>query len=148
MTLLKRKQAAAAYKRALRDRDRDYQRIKETLQTRDERDEWFASRAGDIEEARVDYDQLRTSHWRNKAISKLVELPPYDWQSPNGHWQQSIVTGAVVLTDRGVAFIRTRVRQESLSSSEMFFRWAMALVAVLGILSGVATSLVRCLGNQ
>ena len=144
MNIVRRKLAERKYKKALRQRDQDYRRKKDTLKKQEAFDKWFVVWDVDIQESRVEYDRYRTSYWRNKAIEKMVELPKQDWNTEygDGFWDRSRLTGELVLTDKGVAHIRAEVRKERLEGSEMFFRWALVIIAILGVLSTISSLIV------
>ena len=150
MNFVRRKLAERKYKKALRQREQDYRLRKDTLKNSEAFGEWFGRWDFDIQESRVEYDRYRTSYWRNKAVEKLVELPKLDWDTEHGdgYWDRSQLTGELVLTDKGVAHIRAEVRKEGLAGSEMFFRWALVLVAVLGVLSTISSVVVDVLIKQ
>lgn len=127
--------AGRPYKRMLKARDQDYSQKKETLRSQDAYDEWAAHWYAEIEIARVEYDQFRTSHWRKRAIDKLVELPPRDEEGE--FWERSPVSGNWVLTDKGVATIRAAVRQETLASTELWFRYGFIAIALISAVSSL-----------
>ena len=150
MNFVSRKLAERKYKKALRQRDQDYRRNEDILKRQEEFDDWFGDWDIHIQESRVEYDRYRTSYWRDKAIGKLVELPKHDWRTEygDGYWDRSRLTGELVLTDKGVAYIRAEVRKERLEGSEMFFRWALVIIAVLGVLSTFSSIIVGILTRQ
>ena len=137
--MFRRWQANRAYKRILKAMERDYSRVKDALQSHDDFQDWVTSWDAEIEIARVAYDEFRTSHWRQKAIDKLVELPARDEKGE--FWHRSPVSGNWVLTDKGVATIRAAVRQETLASTELCFRVGLIAAALIGAASGIGSIL-------
>ena len=132
--MLKRWQAYRTYKKMLRARDRDYYRKKGNLKSREQFDRWFAEWDTEISIAKIPYDRVRTSYWTQRAIEKLVEMPPISEEE--GHWERS-QTGEWVLTDKGVSSIRAAIRQETLAGTELFFRASVVVVASLSAFSGI-----------
>lgn len=121
----------------MRERDRDYAKEKAKLRKSDEYFKWLSDWDGCIMPAREDYQRIRTSHWRRKAVGRLVELPPRC--EHDGYWRQTEDTEEWVLTDRGVAYGRSAVRQEDLARSEMWFRVIPIVLSVVALLvSGAA----------
>ena len=94
-------------------------------------DGWYVDIMGWQEE----YDSLRTSHWRKKAVNCLVELPPRNEE--DDYWERTQMSGEWVLTDKGIAHVRSAVRQEMLASSELWFRVAALLLGALAVLAAV-----------
>ena len=97
---------------------------------------------------RAEYEGERSAYWRQKALSKLVELPvmfELDDRHPGGrsltdYWKDDGWTGAVILSDKGVAYIRTAAREETLASLELWFKFGLIFVPagtvlVIGLLN-------------
>ena len=143
MDIVRRKSAERKYKKVLRQRDEEYLREKNALQTNEALGEWLIDWEWSIEESRVEYDRYRTAYWQNKAVEKLVESPKPDWNSVDGCWGRSRITGEVFLTDKGVAYIRAEIRKEALEGSEMYFRWATMIIAGLGIVWTIVWTFVN-----
>jgi hypothetical protein len=121
--------------RILRARDRAYVKERANLLSQDDFARWASEWDVEIMFPAEEYDILRTAHWRRKAISRLVELPPRNEEEE--YWEQTQPTGKWVLTDQGIAYIRSAVRQEALASSEMWFGVAALLLGVLAVLASV-----------
>lgn len=137
IAILRKSEEEIEYKDWLRAQDRDYTEKKKKghLRTREELDEWWSEWNAEIEFPRYRYYRAMTSHWRAKAADKLVELPPYSER--DGYWEGSDFSRhGLTLTDKGIAYVRAAVRQETLASSELFFRVvAVVIGASLVILS-------------
>ena len=140
IAILRKSEEEIEYKDWLRARDRSYagEKKKGNLRTREELDAWFADWDAEIELARYNYYRAMTSHWRIKAADKLVELPPKNQKDE--YWEGSDFSRyELTLTDKGIAYIRNAVRQETLASSELFFRVAAVIIsALLVILSFIS----------
>ena len=135
ITVLRKSQEEIEYTRLLRARDRDYAKEKGNLRTREELDQWWAGWEADIRVARYDYYRVMTSYWMRKATDKRVELPPDN--EKDGYWDRDGFPWlGRTLTDKGIAYVRNAVRQETLASSELFFRVAAVVIgASLVVLS-------------
>ena len=120
--------------------DREYNQKEVYLWVQEDLEEWLSGWYAELDIARAPYDQLRTSYWRRKAMSKLVELPSRT--DGEGYWERSPVSGYWVLTDKGVASVRAAVRQETLASTEMIFRVGLIVVAAIGSLSGIGSIVI------
>ena len=139
--MLEQWRAKRGLQKVLRARDRDYAKERASLRKQDDYYEWLSGWDGRIIPARDDYEGARTSDWRRKAVGRLVELPSRREQ--DGYWRQTHDTGEWVLTDRGVAYIRSAVRQEELASSEMGFRRLHIVLSVAAlVISAFSAALV------
>lgn len=127
--------AQRAYKTAIRNRDRDYAKKRESLRSEEQFQDWFGGWEVDIQDYRDEYLRHRTSHWTRKAVSKLVEVP--SWGEAEGCWERSPGFGNWVLTDKGVARIRAAVREESLANTELPIRYVVTVVAVASVLVAI-----------
>ena len=105
---------------------------------------WASGWDADIVFFQEDVDALVTQHWRKKAESKLIELPPRDREtdlSGEGYWDQGMTSGWA-LTDKGIAYVRDAVRNEQLSSSELYFRFATVIFAGVAALASITAAVV------
>ena len=136
--MFERKKAWNSYQKMLKARDDDYSRRIETLRSPDEFGRWMSGWDADIEEIRDEYLRHRTRYWTRKAVDILVELP--DWDVENGFWEQSKLYPDRVLTDKGVFYVRSAVRQEAVSSMEGRYRLGTIASAAIAALASVATA--------
>ncbi len=120
------------YADLLRARARDYAKQKIDLRPRDERSQWFADWDGYHEVMVAEWDSLRarTYFWRRKANASLVELPLEN--DREGYWER--LDGTLwLLTDKGVAYVRSQVRAERQASREPWVRVSPLLVSSLAL---------------
>ena len=90
----------------------------------------------DLMPLRADYEGERSAYWCQKALSKLVELPvmfEMDDRHPGGrsltdYWKDDGWTGAAILSDKGVAYIRSAAREETLASLELWFKVGLIVI--------------------
>ena len=136
--MFERKKAWNAYRKMLKARDDEYTQKIETLRSPEEFGQWMSDWDANIEEFRDAYLRHRSRYWTRKAVDKLVELPATD--AENGFWEQSRLYPDRLLTDKGVFYVRSAVRQETLTSMEGRYRWGTIASAALAALASVATA--------
>ena len=136
--MFERRKAWNAYRKLLKARDDDYTRKKEMLRSPEEFGRWMSDWDADIEDSRDEYMRHRTRYWTRKALGRLVELP--DWNFENGYWEQSKLYPDRLLTDKGVFYIRSAVRQEDLSRMEGRYKWSTVASAAVAAVASVATA--------
>jgi len=137
-----------ALKRVHIAREKDYKAKKDQLKTRDAHAQWMSEWDVEIDPVQESYDEFLTRKWRKKAWDKFVELPPRT--EDNEYWERTSYSGSLVLTRKGINYLRSAVRQESLAEMEILIKRAAIVFGIFGAvaaLGGLANiiSLVRCL---
>ena len=136
--MFEREKAWTVYRKMLKARDDEYTQKIETLRSTEEFGRWMSNWDANIEECRDEYLRHRSRYWTRKAIDKLIELP--DTDAENGFWEQSRLYPDRLLTDKGVFYVRSAVRQETLSNMEGRYKWGIVASAALAALASVATA--------
>ncbi len=114
----------------------EYKGDSTALQSQEEMQAWLAAWDVDIELYRDPFLRVRTRHWIKKAGAKLVELPPDN--DEEGYWETSHFWPLMkVLTDKGIHYVRTHIRQEDLLNKEMPFRVASLIMSALALLISI-----------
>ena len=133
--------ARRKWQKLLRAREREFSKLKDGFKTADDYSLWATEWDFETQSEREDFLAQRTAYWRQKSTARLVELPPSNKDDVygDGYWEQSEFGPMWFLTDKGVAYIRNAVRQETLASSELFFRSAAVVIGtslvVLSVIS-------------
>ena len=134
--------ARRKWQKLLRAQEREYSTLKDSFKTAEDYFKWASEWDFETQSEREDFLTHRTAYWRKKSTAKPIELPPdsKEDQYGTGYWEQSEYSqGKRFLTDKGVAYVRDAVRQETLASSELFFRVAAVVIgASLVVLSLVS----------
>ena len=130
--ILEKPEEEIDYEDLLRARARDYAKQKVGLRTRDERSKWLSDWDGYHEVMVAERDSLRarTYLWRQKTYANLVELPPEN--DREGYWERFDDT-IWLLTDKGVAYVRSQVRAERQASREPWVRVSPLLISGLAL---------------
>jgi len=125
-------------------RHNDYARKKDELQAPHARELWSLEWDQSILPLQEDYDEVLTRHYRRKANQKLVEMPPRcpdDERAGEGYWYEAQFSRELLLTDKGVKYVRTEIRRETLDEREMFFRYATVLFAAIAAIASITGAL-------
>lgn len=145
--MLERQRAKRRLKALYGKRDREYRQKRKNGEFVNYNDfqSWMSSWYVEAEPLEDDVNHHETQHWRKKAVDKLVELPPRNRESDldgDGYWKQG-AWGGWVLSDKGVYYVRSAVRQEVLGGSESYFRWlTLAFAGLAAAAASIAAAVI------
>ena len=122
--LSRRSVAEVVYLRWERKRDQEYRDKGIAHKPADERSNWFATWGVDLDGFRDAHLRTRTDYWLRQARKRHIPPPPQGRNELGiDYWSHSnFYPRRHLLSDAGVVYIRTAVRQEDLLRSELLFR--------------------------
>jgi hypothetical protein len=100
----------------------------------DERYEvWVEWRDLHIDPMEEEYRMLLTRYWTKRARDKFIPVP--ERTEDEGYWEQTGFRNRWILTDKGIFSLRSAIRQETLSSNEVFFKWAAIILGLMAVVA-------------
>jgi hypothetical protein len=85
----------------------------------------------EIDPVEEEYRLLLTRYWTKQARDRFIPRPAI--REDEEYWELTGFTQRWVLTDKGVSYLRSAIRQESMLSHEGFFRWAAIILGLLAV---------------
>ena len=106
---------------------------------------WFSGWDADYGWDDEEVQSARSLFWIRKARRLYVDLPPdsrrqnYD---EDEYWTRLRLSERSVLTDKGVAFIRRAIREETQARQESLFKWLTVFIGIGVVVSPIAQALI------
>ena len=126
-------------------RFRAYKRDNVDVMHGEDQHAWFSNWDADYGWDDEEVQGARSLFWLRKARRLYVDLPPdsrRQYYDEDDYWTRLKFSDRSVLTDKGVAFIRRAIREETQVRQESLFKWLTIFIGVGVVVSPIASALI------
>ena len=137
------------FKQADKNYRREVRRLRNNGLTQQEIKDKASALEADVSFCYAEYKEIRSRKWEREAIKLSVPLPdrpscPGVIDDPSGCWEFLSLLGTLVLTNKGIHYIRREIREVQKTEHERQLRWAMPIITVLALIVSIISVSDKC----